>query len=465
MGKNIFKEVPEGFHNQFMDTIDSIRAGEVKSKKRKVSSKKMILLLAAAVAALSTMTVGATALYKMHQTAAEQLGVDAQLADQLVQEGVAKEEQAQVQGEGLTIQALQTVYRENSIYLLLSVEVPDGVTVDGDTLFEGSNVISELPFSGCVVNSISDSIQGNTSLWEVELLLEAGQEYAGQEVVMQLTNLIQTHKTETTQLLVEGEWEIAVRLPQEAETSVYLCDKEVALGSHVLKLDRVEANPFGVQLYLEEEELQHSLQYQDIQLTAVRYGDGREVEEAMSVSHRQIQTNEETGEKYVHLMLQNAVDPEHLEALIFDEGKQEILLGQSSLAEGSQQEIVEKVIPEDLTALQLLHVKNGHAILHDSHFLYLWDADCGYMEVLMNLGALGYDEAQGGELAVGPGGNTVFVRPTGDSAQIYVGNVAYGLEATENAYDLTGEAGWPEQDFSNAQDYTLEVEAGELHLY
>lgn len=470
MGKDIFKEVPKGFHNQFMDTIERIANGEADHKKRKVSFKKMVLLVAATVAVLSTMTAGATTLYKMHQTAAERLGVDEQLADQLVRTGVVQEEQVLVRGEGLTIEALQSVYREDSIYLLVSVEVPEGISLDRDSLFESIEVVSEQTFTAAVINSIADSIQGDASLWEVVLQLEEGQQYAGQNVTVQLNNLIQTYKTETIGTLAEGEWKISFRIPQEAEGAVYRCEREVVMGSHALQLDRLEANPFGLQLYLEEEAVQHALQYQNIRVTAVRYNDGREVEEDLSISHRQIQTNKETGERYVHLSLQNAVDTTKLAAIILNGGEREILLGQELMVGENQVdeqlwETANSTVPENFEALELLYVKNGHAILQDTTAVYLWDVDCGHMEVLMDLEALGYDESQGGQLAVGPGGNMVFVSPTADSVQIYVGNVAYGLDRLTNAYDLLRESGWPAQDWNNAGGYELRVENGTLHLY
>ncbi len=444
MKKDIYKEIPKQLHQQFMETVSQLSEEEKGRKVRKLGTRKMIVGIAAIVAAFSTLTVGATALYRMHRTAAEQLGVNPSLAEQLVTDGVAKEESVTVSGEGLRIQALQTVYRENSVYLLLDVEVPEEVTLNEDVLFEHCEVSSEMSFAGCVDNMISSSIEGNHVFWEVELLFPAGEVSTGEDVTIRLTNLVQTEKTLITDTLVEGVWELPIQLPAQADTCVYLCEKKVVLGNHLTGLKRVEAGPFGIQLYLEQEDVQHCLQYQNLKLTAVKYTDGRQVKEEAVVNQKKLHKNQETGDVYVELELVNAIEVDKLDALMFS-GNQELSLLDTGDSELPGQNPAQRI--ERTDSCTLLYEKQGHELWTDGANIYLEDTDCGMTETILDLQKLSYDVSKGGEIAVGPGGNTVIVLPYEDSENVYIGNVAYGLNAEENVHRAERSAGWPEENF------------------
>ena len=54
----MYKDVPEQFHSQFMDTINTIETNE-EEKHPRYGTKKMILLVAVLVLVLSTITVSA----------------------------------------------------------------------------------------------------------------------------------------------------------------------------------------------------------------------------------------------------------------------------------------------------------------------------------------------------------------------------------------------------------------------
>ncbi len=444
MRKEIYREIPEQLHQQFLDTISQLPGGEKKRRISTFSTKKVIALVAAVVAALSTLTVGATALYRMHRIAAERLGVDSSLAEQFVTDGVIREETGVAATDGLRVQALQAVCRENSVYLLLEVEAKKGIELNEDVSFESSEVTGEMSFTGCTADIISSSIEGNHAFWEINLLFPMGGAYTGGEATIKLTNLIQTEKALEKNTLVEGTWELDVQLPTQADTCVYLCEKPVLLGKHMVELKRVEANPFSMQLYLEQEDARHCLQYQQLQLSAVKYEDGRLVQEAAVVDQKMLKKNKQTGELYVQLYLENAIEADKLDTLIWDEG-QEISLLDWCMDENYEQTASQtEDIMDDWT---LLYEKEEHGIWTDGMKIYLEDMRCGMREVIMDLAKVNYDTSKGGDIAIGPGGKTVVVLPDEDSNKVYVGNVAYGLNADENMHEAERNSGWPEENF------------------
>ncbi|MGN0403443.1 MAG: hypothetical protein ACI4HQ_14465, partial [Acetatifactor sp.] len=277
---NIYKGVPEFFHEQIVDTLEKLP--KKKNAARKI--KKLAPLVAAAVLAVSSLTVGAACLFQWHQTAKDSLGVNEDIAAQLTEQGNAKEEFSGVEANGVTIAAIQSVMTDNYCYVLLSVSVPEGITVDGDTLFKEVSVNSEAEFAGCVANLITDSVDGADSLWEVVLLKKDGVEYGGVQATISMEDIVQTEKTGIINTLVEGKWNLSFSLPEELNTLVMKESPEVKMGHHDVQINKVVVSPFAVRLYGEKEELQHAAYYQNVRVTGVRYQDGTVITENSTVN-------------------------------------------------------------------------------------------------------------------------------------------------------------------------------------
>ena len=122
----IYKDVPEQFHREFMDTINMIEEKQEKDHNG-YGTKKMILLVAVLVLALSTITVSAAYIFRWNPAALNWLGVSEELAEQLNQEGIAKQEHAAVSTAGDEINAIQLVMTDDYCYVLLSVSAPEQV--------------------------------------------------------------------------------------------------------------------------------------------------------------------------------------------------------------------------------------------------------------------------------------------------------------------------------------------------
>lgn len=433
MKKNIYKDVPEHFHNQFIATIEEIEKDSTKVSHIRLSGKRMAILIAATVAALSTLTVGAASLYKWHQAATERLGVSEEVANKLTAEGAAKEENAVVNGSGLTIEAVQSVKTDTFYYVLLSVTTPEGIVIDEDTLFDSVEVVSDQQFDGCVLNQVTGSFEEAKSLWEMQLLTKDDVEYANSNVTLKIKDLVQTENTEVTEILVQGEWMIDVTLPLDPDTMVLCQESKLALGHHSVTINKTEVGAFQVRLYGDQEELRHALRYQNSFVTGVRYQDGTVVKEQASVYMMSVHADEVTGEHYVNVPLSNAIDVSKFKELIFAEepgsGTQESdfkVIDAESLSE----------MVENIQQMQVVYERNGHSIVHDGKNLYLWDEACDVVHVIANLENIGFVEEQGGTLEAGPGGKTVQILPYEGSEKMYISNVSYDVNQVENVYEM-----------------------------
>lgn len=440
MNRNIYKEVPEQFHNQFMDTLGQLeREGDCVGQKssRRYSPKGRLLLVAAMAAVLSTVTVGAAELFKWRQEVRERLGVEEDLADKLTMEGAAKGENAAAAAAGVTVEALQSVRTANEYYVLLAVTTPKGMAVDGDTLFEDLSVVGPVEFDGCTVNYTGQTVglaegrepaaatAGTQSLWEVRLRTREDVDYGGQEVTLQLKNLVQTQKTEITDLLAEGVWELEMILPSEADQAVLAGERELTLGHHTVTITRIEVDPFYLRLYGEQEELQHALRHQNGQIVGVRCHDGTVVEEAAALNITALHKDGAVGEAYIGIPLEKAIDVSRFAEVILAE-------------ERDRSEGAVDVEQAGLAAMEVLCERQGHALVWDGQCIYLWDMLCGEAERLVDLEALGFSQSAGGTVHVGPGGNILQILPRSDSEKQYVVQVYYGAQG-ENVYEVATE--------------------------
>lgn len=432
MKKDIYLEVPENFHGRYMDTIASLEnereeANEESGRRghnKRYSFKRTVVLIAAVVGLLSSLTAGAVSIYRWHQAAREQLGVSGELAGKMSVQGAAKEESAAVSEDAVTIKALQSVKTDNFYYVLLSVTTPESVTINEDTVFEGIEVVSEGEFTGSTIDYITDSFEGQESLWEVKLLTADKADYAGVEVSLKIRNLVQTEKTEVVDMLVQGEWVLPITLPKNSESAVLNHESIMTLGHHEIAIERMEIGAFEVRMYGAEEELRHALRHQSTMVTGVRYLDGTVVEETSAIRIDALAKDESTGEYYIGVSLNQAIDISSFKELISEE--------KNDTAEAS------KAVMDDAAIEQMtvIYEKYDHAIVGDKKGIYLVDRECGVMRQLADLETLGYDEKDGGTIEAGPGGNYVSVLPNAESEVQFIIEASYEVDMAENIHEI-----------------------------
>lgn len=440
---DMYREVPNKFHETLADTLNNLqedtkqpaltgKEAAVRKPGRRFSPRRAAVLAAAVVLAFGTMTVGAFRLFVWHEQAEEHFGIEGELEEKLTAQGVAVEE-GTVNCEGeIILEAIQSVRTTGCYYFLLRVTVPEGIAIDGDTLFDFAGIQSDKEFNGVTANIVTDSIDGNSFLCEITLLTVEGVDYDGETVVLTLKNLIQTEKTmQVGEPLVEGKWELALTLTaQEPGVREYYVESLMQWGeNHKVMLYSVEADSFGVRLIVDKEQARHASQYHPLVLSSVEYNDGTVAEEGLTF--RATDTTED-GDKLIFSVsfegVGRAIDVDKLMNIRIDDGGECISL---SAAAGStvsgkandnepEQRIEEGAAwEENQEAFTALYAGKGYALLTDGSQLYLWDIACGKVEDSLDLGKIGYEPGSG-EILAGVNGSMVYIIPSENSSYMYL---------------------------------------------
>ena len=377
----IYKNVPERFHSQFMDTIHTIEEKQEKNF-RIYGTKRMILLVAVLVLVLSTITVGAAYIFEWNQAALDWLGVSEELAGQLNEEGIAKQECATDSDAGIEISAVQSVMTDNYCYVLLSVSVPEQVFLGKDVLFGETYIESDMGSTPCAINSVKESIHDHEALWETQLSTDETMIYNGAEIVIVLRDLERHDNFEVVEKLAEGEWRIPLTLPSGSEILEVNQERTVQIGHHEVNIARMEVTPFQIRLYGDEEELKHAVYYQLQKFPGILYRDGTYVEEdAYIFVGSKNREDQDTGEYYVAIELPVAVDVRQYADIVIEEQKD-----MSSPMTWSK---------DELNQMDILQDRVGHKILFDGTKIMLWDEKCEVGTDIMDLAELGYDVDSG----------------------------------------------------------------------
>lgn len=464
MKKDIFREVPEHFHNQLCETLDGLED----HKAIHFHTKKYILIIAAAVLAFATLTVTAVELFQWHAQASRHFGTNKELENKLTMEGAAVSEDASVQNDGLTFDAIQAIKTDQSYYFLLRMTVPDSIDWNSDISFRDTQIISEQEFGDCLVNFVADSFEDHTVLLEIEIMTW-GEEYTDESVMIRLTDLIQTIKAEESSTLIKGEWDIPLILPTDAESKSCYVKKNLTLGGHDLYIQRVEISPFTVRLYTEKETALHAVIYQQLALTGIKYEDETVMDEGAVRLDMAGKTND-NDEFYFELALENAIDVNQAAALIFtDQGKNVVFsLDDSVVSEeyaknsGAKERVnndsatdsdSDSVYANDsVSNFHILYVRYDNVLLADDKNIYLWDVPCDRVKQLISLEKYGYSWEDGGEITIAPGSSVIVIHPNANSEKVYIHDIIY-----ENTVEQTAEGFWPWANYDIYNSYLAPV--------
>lgn len=486
---DMYKEVPKSFHNALCETLEQLEEEKIV----KFSTKKFIITCAAAVLAASTLTVGAMELFQWYQVARNSLGTNQELENKLTNQGAAlPAEDADVQ-QNITMTALQAVKKDEDFYLLAAMDWPKDLEWNDDILFEeceirsvkeseSSVVIQEelqqsaesegvtvdaQDFGGFTVNFTGEPDENGTVYVEMLARGISGGNYSGDAKVV-LSNLIQTEKTEYVDTLVEAEWELLFRLPTDADTMILEMTQPLLVNGHTLDLHYVEINPFGVKMYTDKEQGMHAVYYSNMELAAVLYEDGNRIDNYGGYL-KTAGATDEAGKFYFNLQLQNAVDIDKVSDLVFMEDGKEIIYelsenaikkdmdGNISVAEDmeliSLKDLMAHHVGKDMadsirvTDFRILYVRHDYVILMDNRYIYQWDALCDHAEIIADLTECDFDAANGGEVAMMPGGVVLAVHPTVDSAKVYMVETDI-----HDMYEADGENIWPVPRYEDYQN-------------
>lgn len=445
MKRDIYKEIPENFHDQFCQTLSRLEDTPVKAGRY---HRRYGIILAAAVLACASVTVVAAGLMEWHENMSERFGTEKELENKLSMENVAVPQDAVAEGYGLEFRALQAVRTDAYDYFLVEMAVPEDVQWNSDIIFE------ECEAGGgayrCVAGFVADSFTDHKVLMEIQVMYDDGEIPDGEEMCVRLKNLVQTEQLEITEYLAEGEWELNLNPPpSEADTVRFYPVSSIMLGGHELYIEKADISPFRLRLYTEREFGLHSVWGHSVCLTGVLYEDGTVVEES-GLNFSFSGHTDEAGDFCFEFSLDNAVDTDKTVGILIsdsgeerrlslgqsesvNEGKQ--LLGQSETQALSVGDGVENV--ESVSEVRLLYVRFENVVFEAGNSVFLWDARCGGWQELFSLSEYGFSWEDGGDICMGNASQILFL-PRAGSEEVYMYETA-----GQSMLTLDAETFWP----------------------
>ncbi len=456
MKKDIYKEVPENFHRQFQKTLAGL---EDRPSGRKRGHKRYGLILAAAVLACASVTAVAAGLMGWHESLSDHFGTKKELEDKLTMEQVAIPQDAVAAGGRLQFRALQAVRTDTYGYFLIEMTVPEGITWNGDIMFETCEVVDRE--YGCTYGFVQDSFADGKILMELQVLYYEEKVSEGEEILVRLKDLVQTEETQTVACLAEGKWEIALSLPAEADTLRFYPKEAVTLGEHDLYFEKVDISPFRVRLYTEKEEAQHAVWGHLAYLTGVEYKDGTVVEEngmQLSMSGHM----DETEAFCFEIALDTAVDPDKVCALMIQDENTQKRISLDRQEQGQKEKTKTETGAGDkalfagvkgdgkIVDVRLLYVRDDNVLLEAGQSIWLWDVRCGRSRQLVSLEEYGFSWEQGAQIGVWK--EQIQILPRDGSKELYLYTITdHGMETLE------AEAFWPWPTYETYKERSRDV--------
>ena len=504
MKRDIYKEIPEDFHDRFCQTLTRLEDTPVKSGR---NYRKYGIILAAAVLACASVTAVAAGIMEWHEKMSQHFGTEKELEDKLSMENVAVPQNAVTEGNGLEFRALQAVRTDTYDYFLVEMTVPEKVRWNSDIIFEECEAGGGA--YGCVAGFDHDSFADHKVLLELQVLYGEGETPKEEEICVRLKNLVQTEQLNITEYLAEGEWELNLSLPPaEANTVRFYPESSVILGGHELLIEKVDISPFRVRLYTEREFGLHAVWGNSILLTGILYEDGTVVEES-GLNFSFSGHTDEKGDFCFEFPLENAVDTDKVaEIVISDNGEERRLSfgqgegGEKKHSSGQDESGEEKrsfeqsesreekrssgqsesgemrklasgknvtedtdadgmILPMGIEAegtrsivdAHLLYVRFENVVLETCGSVYLWDARCGGWQELFCLDEYGFSWEDGGEFCMGNASQLLFL-PRAGSEEVYMYEIA-----GQNMLTLDAETFWPWATYDSYRECCKEITA------
>ena len=266
---DMYQQVPEEFRTRLRDTLDHL--GE-EPKRTAFRGKRFAAIAAASLAACTGLTVGAAGLFDWHPSASERFGTDREMENRLSAQGAALKEEGVSQDSDVTLEAVQAVRTDTGYYFLFSMGLPEGFVWNDDMVIEETRLegIPEEDCLGCAANFAGEPDGQNRIPVEMQVRMD-GEAALGDQVTVALKNVAQCGKADYVETVIEGEWELSLLLPQEADALVWEKEEQLAVGEHELMISRVELSPFQIRLYTDEASARHATAFAPALLTGVEY--------------------------------------------------------------------------------------------------------------------------------------------------------------------------------------------------
>lgn len=265
----VFPETPQSFHRAVERALSECAPGQ--TERRFTMKRKSLMIAAAAVAALC---VTATAAYVLQwdETLARRFGADQAQQEQLASAGAVGSVAQSATENGLTVTALQTLGDKNGVYLLLSVQAPEGAALSDDSGFEKLRVNIEgtdgVSWSGGFMSgpleTASPSGTDDARYFELWLYNTQQADWSGKTITLDFGNLQEDRGKLDMHTVTEGEWALSWPLSYSDQMRSFQPNGTYLVGGRAVTVDSVQLSPLSLTFSLSGDGLESLIDRSDL---------------------------------------------------------------------------------------------------------------------------------------------------------------------------------------------------------
>lgn len=243
-------EIPELVADRIEETLNTIRRDafsgwdekpdrkggkKINPAKRKTGRRKKrhvgAATAAAAVIICTSITAVAAVIVNWNSIVVEEFGIDIELQDELVEQGVAPAVNASVTDNGVTVSTEQALMDSRYIYLLLKVEAPEDIVLSDSTFFEEFKLTldGQAPDFSYGAGVTDDNPTDNISYWHIWVNnVDSKSDFHDKILGIHLENLTQdAQKADAGTKLIDGQWNLDWNMVYDDAETVFDVNKEL----------------------------------------------------------------------------------------------------------------------------------------------------------------------------------------------------------------------------------------------
>lgn len=243
-------EIPELVVDRIEETLDTIRRDafsgwdekpdrkggkKINPAKRKTGRRKKrhigAATAAAAVIICTSITAVAAVIVNWNSIVVEEFGIDIELQDELVEQGVAPAVNASVTDNGVTVSTEQALMDSRYIYLLLKVEAPEDIVLSDSIFFEEFELTldGQEPDFSYGAGVTDDNPTDNISYWHIWVNnVDSKSDFHDKILGIHLENLTQdAQKADAGTKLIDGQWNLDWNMVYDDAETVFDVNKEL----------------------------------------------------------------------------------------------------------------------------------------------------------------------------------------------------------------------------------------------
>lgn len=266
---SVFPDVPQSFHTAVEQALGE--CAPARTERRFPMRRKALFIAAAAVAALCV-TAAAAYVFQWNDALARRFGADPKQQELLSSSGAVGAPEQSVTENGLTISALQTLGDKNGVYLLFSVQAPDGVALTDDSGFEMLGVNLEgsthVSWSGGFMSgpaqTASLSVADNERYFELWLYNSQQIDWNGKTITLDFANLQADRGKQDMYTVTEGQWSLSWSLTYTDAMQSFTPGEAYQVNGHAVTVDSVQLSPLSLALSLSGDGLDALVENSDL---------------------------------------------------------------------------------------------------------------------------------------------------------------------------------------------------------